>query len=373
MHISLKALNIALFAAGCGAFSGTTLAEARYYDPANVGGNTTNYELYRTIGCPGKELLGQTCVEPIAPAQSPAPVPVKPNVTIKSNLPNAKPGECYGKFVSKPEFTGTKIREMVKPASERIEIDPAQFQTVKEKCLVKEASQTMEVVPAVWETVQEKVLVRPAYRRAIETPALYDTVTETILVKPAYSTWKPGNSTNIQKIDEKTGEIYCLIEVPAEYKSETRKVLRTAASVKYEDVAAEYTTVTKSVLKTPETTRVTNIPAEYVEKEVVKMVRGPQTKRIPVAAEYVEIDGKVLASTGSEEWHQILCVDNATPSKVTEIQNALLAAGYNPGQIDGKLGAQTMDAVSAYQKARGLPVDGFVNMETIKALGVSPK
>ena len=382
MTVSLKALNIALLAVSCGGLVHSALAETRYYDPSNIGaksadGKTNDYELYRTIGCPGKELLGQTCVEPIAktPAPAPAPksAPVAPSVTIKSSLPNAKPGECYGKFVSKPEFSTNKIKEMVKPASERIEIVPAEFQTVKEKCLVKEAYQKMEVVPAVWETVEEKVLVRPAYRRAIETPALYDTVTETILVKPAYSTWKPGASTNIQKIDEKTGEVYCLVEIPAEYKTQTKQVLRTAASVRYEDVPAEYATVAKTVLKTAETTKTIDVPAEYVEKEVVKMVRGPQAKRIAVPAEYTELDGKVLASSGSEEWHQILCVDNATTAKVTEIQNALMANGFHPGPINGVLNPQTMDAVAAYQKARGLPQDGFVNIDTIKALGVNPK
>jgi hypothetical protein len=362
---------------GCGGMAASAQAETRYYDPTNVGGNTTNYELYRTIGCPGKQLFDKSCIEPVAQpmtkAAAPAPIPSKPDVLIKSNLPSAKPGECYGKVVTKPEFTSTKLREMVKPASERIEVVPAEYQTVKEKCLVKEASQRIEVVPAVWETVQEKILLRPAYRRAIEIPALYDTVTETTLVRPAYSTWKPGKESNIQKIDEKTGEIYCLVEVPAEYKTESRKVLRTPASVRYEDVDAEYGMVTKQVLKSAETTRVIDIPAEYVEREVVKMVRAPQVKRIAVPAEYTEIDGKVLAATGAEEWHQILCADNATPAKVSEIQRALQASGFNPGAIDGNLNAQTMSAVAAFQKARNLPVDGFLNMDTVKALGISPK
>jgi outer membrane protein OmpA-like peptidoglycan-associated protein len=39
-------------------------AEGKYYDPANVAspqGNTVGYELYRTIGCPGKQLLDAGC------------------------------------------------------------------------------------------------------------------------------------------------------------------------------------------------------------------------------------------------------------------------------------------------------------------------
>lgn len=37
------------------------VAQAHYYDPSNVAspsGKTTGYELFRTIGCPGQQLLG---------------------------------------------------------------------------------------------------------------------------------------------------------------------------------------------------------------------------------------------------------------------------------------------------------------------------
>jgi OOP family OmpA-OmpF porin len=56
-----------------------------YYDPSNVAspsGKTTAYELFRTIGCPGKQLLDPACKVPVeakpapAPVAAPAPVPV---------------------------------------------------------------------------------------------------------------------------------------------------------------------------------------------------------------------------------------------------------------------------------------------------------
>ncbi|MGA7180372.1 MAG: peptidoglycan-binding domain-containing protein [Thiobacillaceae bacterium] len=34
---------------------------------------------------------------------------------------------------------------------------------------------------------------------------------------------------------------------------------------------------------------------------------------------------------------------------------------------------QTMAAVDTYQKSKGLSEDGYLTMETVKALGVSPK
>jgi len=50
-------------------------AEGVFYDPSNAAsptGKTIGYELYRTIGCPGRELLGVPCPVP-APAPAPAP------------------------------------------------------------------------------------------------------------------------------------------------------------------------------------------------------------------------------------------------------------------------------------------------------------
>ena len=46
-------------------------AEGVFYDPSNAAsptGKTIGYELYRTIGCPGRELLGVPCPVPLEPA-----------------------------------------------------------------------------------------------------------------------------------------------------------------------------------------------------------------------------------------------------------------------------------------------------------------
>ena len=49
---------------------------------------------------------------------------------------------------------------------------------------------------------------------------------------------------------------------------------------------------------------------------------------------------------------------------VKQIQNALKNAGYNPGNIDGKMGALTIDAIKAFQSAHNLPADGKVGKNT---------
>ena len=71
-------LTAALLAAGAVTVHA---AGGRFYDPSNAAsptGTTLGYELYRTIGCPGRELIGSPCLvsmPPVAAAPVPAPAP----------------------------------------------------------------------------------------------------------------------------------------------------------------------------------------------------------------------------------------------------------------------------------------------------------
>jgi OOP family OmpA-OmpF porin len=70
----LQFMGVALISAG----SLSVHAEGRYYDPSNVAspsGKTIGYELYRTIGCPGEQLLGKPC--PVPKEEPAAPPPPK--------------------------------------------------------------------------------------------------------------------------------------------------------------------------------------------------------------------------------------------------------------------------------------------------------
>ena len=127
------------------------------------------------------------------------------------------------------------------------------------------------------------------------------------------------------------------------------RVVDTPASTREEVVPAVYKTVTRQVLDQPATTREIEVPA----------ITDTVTRQVKVA-------------DATTEWRSILCETNATPTKIREIQRALLTAGYNPGKIDGIIKGDTMRAVNAFQQAKGLPVDPYLNIETVKALGVAP-
>ena len=47
-----------------------------------------------------------------------------------------------------------------------------------------------------------------------------------------------------------------------------------------------------------------------------------------------------------------------------DIQNALKNAGFDPGEIDGKMGQRTKQAVMEFQKTNGLKVDGKAGPKT---------
>lgn len=53
--------------------------------------------------------------------------------------------------------------------------------------------------------------------------------------------------------------------------------------------------------------------------------------------------------------------------KISQLQTALLLAGYDPGPADNTLGPRTRQALIKFQKDHNLPV-GNLNMETLNAL-----
>lgn len=282
--------------------------------------------------------------------------------------PNASPGECYARVFVPPRYETTTETMLKQQAAERIETIPPRYEWVEETVMVREASERLEVVPAVFDMVEERVLVKEASVELVTDPPVYATEQEQVLVKPAYTTWKKGRGP-IEKIDEATGEIMCLVTVPAEYKTVTRQVLQTPATARQISIPAEYKTVRKRVMIAPPKTRTVAIPAEFQTVRVNKLVTPAREQRIAIPAEYQSVTKRQMVEDGRMEWQSILCETNVNEDVVTRLQRALQTNGHSPGPIDGVIGRQTMAAVTAYQRERGLP-SGQLTMETLKALDV---
>jgi len=228
---------------------------------------------------------------------------------------------------------------------------PAQYATVKRQVIDQPATVREIDVPATTKTVSHRVVKTPASTTEVVIPAVYRTVTREVLDTPASSRE---------------------VKLPAQYRTVTRQVVDTAPSSREIPVPATTQMLSRRVVDQPANTRDETVPAVYktVSRQVVD--QPASTREVDVPAQYETLTQQVKLSDASTEWRSILCETNATAAKLKDIQRALAAAGFDPGPIDGVIRAQTMQAVNAYQVSKGLPVDAYLNVATVKSLGVSP-
>ena len=183
------------------------------------------------------------------------------------DLTKAIPGICF-----KEHYVAAKYREDI------------------EKVLVNEESEEIEAIEAQYEEVEERVLVKEASTKVTDIAAVFETVEEKVMVEPAKSVWKKGTGL-VQRLDNSTGEIMCLVEIPAKYEVVTTKVLKTAA-----------------------TTSVVEVPAEYKTVTIRKMVKAAQDKHINIPAEFAEVKKRVKVEDARFGW---FAGDEAVPPNAT--------------------------------------------------------
>ncbi|MGQ7843158.1 peptidoglycan-binding domain-containing protein [Granulosicoccus sp. 3-233] len=276
-------------------------------------------------------------------------------------LPDAKPGECYAKVITPARFETRTEEVVVQEASERIETQEAEYQSVEEQITVKEASQDIDVTPAAFIRETESVETRaaelvwvngsvdsgqPVSPEAVEqiassgvdtaavepgscfveyyTEAQYRTESVRVLVKEATQSIEivPARFETVAErvvVKEASSEV---VDVPAVYRTVTESVLvEPARSVWQEDcgvveqvdnatgevmclveLPARYETLTKTVLDKPATTKTINIPAEYKTVEVEKLVSPAREERVDVPAEYTTVERQVKVSDPAFFW-----------------------------------------------------------------------
>ena len=283
--------------------------------------------------------------------------------------PNAKTGECWARVFVEPTYQTYTEQVLKQGPSERLEIIPAKYQWAEERVLVREASERMELIPAEYGWEEEKVLVSPATKKLVEIPARYEMQQEKVLVKAAHSVWKKGRGP-IEKIDNTTGEIMCLVEVPAVYRTVTKRVMTSPPATTERIIPAQYKTIKKRVMLKPPRERRIAIPAEYKMVKVRQLVSPTQERKIPIKARYQTITRTEKISDGHLEWRRILCETNVTTSIIKRVQMNLRSMGHDPGRIDGVVGWQTKSALKSYQRANNLGVGGLT-YETLNHMGIS--
>ncbi len=319
-------------------------------------------------------------------------------------------GSCLSEYYVPAQYKNEDVRILKTVSYDKIQVDPAAYEWAEEKVLVKEASKKVVEVPAEFETVTEKVLVAPAttvwkagrgpvqridnstgeIMCLVEIPATYKTVARKV-IKTAASTKEveiPAEYTvqRVSKLVKPAQERR--IKVEPTYKTVSKRVLvaeqkffwhpdwedkpagkLTGNTICLRETSAKMETVKQRKVKTPASIREVEIPAEYKMVKVRKLVSAPTQKRIDIPAVIETVAKKVKVTDERREWRGVLCETNMTPGIMTELQHALKAAGFDPGPLDGAIGAQTMRAVDDYQRAKGMERGGLT-LSTLKALGL---
>jgi hypothetical protein len=282
--------------------------------------------------------------------------------------PNARAGECYAKVMV-----------------------PAEYKTVQEKVVIAEASEKIEVIPAKYEWTEVRVPVQQESEKLVAVPATFETVKEEVEIEPAHTVWRmgPGEKAKLaggQTVSAalalglpqaaKPGQCFNEFYKPAEFKTETKKLLKHAASEKiittepeFEwieekvlikeaseklvEVPAEYEVTTEKVLESPAYTtwkegrglneKVDNatgeimclveVPAKYktIEKRVLKTPAS--LKKIEIPAEYKTVRVKKLAKPAEEKRVEIPA-EYQTVSTRTKVSDAKLT--WNPAGASGE-------------------------------------
>jgi hypothetical protein len=236
--------------------------------------------------------------------------------------PNAKPGECYARVYVSPKY-----------------------KTVSKQVLVQPATEEIKILPAKYEDAEKQVLITEALTEYKEIPAVYKWVTEKILIKEAHTIWKKGRG-NIERIDNATGEVMCMVHVPPSYK-----------------------TVKKRIMVSPARIEEIKKPAVYKTIKYKKMLQPPEKQVVPIPAQYKTITKKIKITEGHMIWKRTMCETNIDRTLVLKIQQYLRKDRYNPGPVDGILGRQTRHALKSFQRDKGLAI-GSITYQTLEFMNI---
>jgi len=309
---------------------------------------------------------------------------------------------------------------------------PAKYEQTQKDVLVKEESEEVKVAPAQFEEVEEVVTIKQASKKKIYKAAEYETIEEKIEIEPAKAVWKKGEGP-VSKIDNSTGEIMCLIQVPAKYKVIKKTVLKTEPSIDLVEVPAETKALKVSKLVSDAAVDKVKIPAEYKKVTITNKISDPLftwrsigakgegkytgnqicLKEIParfakvkklvvdsaatvveekidpvsslikvanvateaeeirtkIPAEYKTIEKRSKIADERLEWRRVLCKTNMGPDISKRIQQALKDAGVYRGPVDGAIGRGTMISVEKFQRENALPTGGLT-IDLLEKLGV---
>ena len=344
--------------------------------------------------------------------------------------PNAVPGKCYEKVLIPPSYESYTEQIVDSPARTETRVIPAVYGEELQQVLVREERVEYITMPATYRTVTETVILKQASVRTETVAAVCETITERVMVREAHFEWRRGVPKDQRPSDPNhykvlsTGEVLCLVEVPAEYSTVTRKVLRTPERTVQIQVPAETQVVTRQVIDQEARVEKRVIPAEYRSVRVRVVITKERIETYTIPATYKTVTKSRMVTDTSFQWREVICADKTsytappppprpppqgggygkdcvdsctgptapggmygsptsgprpyvesgpqqvrvTPQLVRDMQSALGLRGYYSGPRDGLFNGRTQAALSRFQTDRRLSAG--VTSETLLALGV---
>ena len=246
------------------------------------------------------------------------------------DLDNTTPNTCYKEY-----FT------------------PATYKSVSEEIVLQKETSKTKIIPAKYEMVEKTIEVTPASTKTVTIPANYGYTEEKILIEKEKTVWKKGVNP-AQKLDGATGEIMCLVKIPAKYKTIKKKVVKSPASIKTIEVPAVTKVIKVKKLVAPAKTE--NITIPEVKSSIQKSVLASK----PVFS-WIRVGDTVdrgLTHTG----HRVCLV--ASPAKKQKITKTVLNTPTSTQEITIQPTYKTIKVKKLVQKAKELktPIEAVYKM-----------
>ena len=234
------------------------------------------------------------------------------------DLENTAPNTCYKEY-----FT------------------PATYKTVSEEVVLQQESNKLKIIPAQYEMVEKTIEVTPASQKTITIPATYGFTEEKILIEKEKTVWKKGVNP-AQKLDGATGEIMCLVKIPAKYKTIKKKVVKSPATTKVVDIPATTKIIKIKKLVTPAKTEKITIP------EVKSSIQKSILEKKPLFS-WIKV-GDTVEKSLNYTGHKICLV--ASPAKHQKITKTVLDTPTATKEITIEPTYKTIKVKKLVQKAQ---------------------
>lgn len=350
--------SLAIVVSGCAMQpSASTSQEEKPAQPAPVA--------EQTAAAPAS---AQSAPQPAA-AATPSEAPAATPAAREPQEYEIQPGQCWVHAQVRPRPVQSTQEVVVKDSVNKITVTPAELEKGFKQVVTREGTKTYRIEPPTYRVVSEQVKIRPEVKRYIVVPAVYEDVKETVILEEAKTVLDQCRAAGTRYSSGTGAMSFCARQVPAKQEVVKVKKLVSPETVRVETDPAQYKSVTRWIVDKPAQAVEVTLDPEYTKVASTEVVRPVEANQIILPEEKRQLKVTRFEGTARIVSRQTICDPDINDDLVTRLQQSLVKRGFNPGQVDGKLGKRTLDALTEFQTANGLAV-GALTLESLTALEV---